>query len=81
MRVGHDKLSSRPPLFGQILLRQGKITAGQLDEAIQEQLRTRTYLGEVLVRRGLLSSEDILAALEVQDSYAADRETAPDEVT
>jgi hypothetical protein len=72
MRVGRDKLVTHHPLFGQILLKQGKITVEQLDEAIQRQLDTKTYLGEVLVEMGFIAAEDIMDALDIQRSYYPD---------
>ena len=72
MQVGSDKLTRRHPLFGQILLSQGKITVDQLDEAIQQQLRSKTYLGEVLVELGALVAADIAEALRIQRQYYPD---------
>lgn len=72
MQVGSDKLTRRHPLFGQILLSQGKITVEQLDEAIQQQLRSKTYLGEVLVELGAIVAADIAEALRIQSQYYPD---------
>jgi len=72
LRVGHEKLTSHHPLFGQILLKQSKVTVEQLDEAIQEQLQTKTYLGEILVAKGLITPDDIMEALDIQGSYYPD---------
>ena len=69
MRVGHEKLTTQHPLFGQILLKQSKVTVEQLDEAIHEQLETRTYLGEILVAKGFITPDDIMEALDIQGSY------------
>jgi len=72
MRVGKDKQATRHPLFGQILLSQGKVTVEQLDEAIKQQVETRVYLGEVLVNMGVISAEDIADALHIQQNYYPD---------
>jgi hypothetical protein len=69
MRVGEGKVSGRHPLFGQILLKQSKITVEQLDEALEKQAGTRKYIGEVLVEMGAIEPGDIEKALEIQRNY------------
>ena len=69
MRVGADKLTRRHPLFGQVLLSQGKIEVEQLDEAVRRQLETKIYIGEILIQMGAIASEDIVNALDIQRTY------------
>jgi type IV pilus assembly protein PilB len=52
--------------LGDLLVREGLITAAQLDETLAEQKRTRERLGEILCRRGLISPDDLLDALSRQ---------------
>ncbi len=54
--------------LGEILIRTGKITHGQLEEILEEQRRSGARLGEIVSRRGLLSSGDIENALKEQIS-------------
>jgi hypothetical protein len=69
MNVGRAKISSSPPLFGQILREQGKVTQEILDEALQIQAREWKYLGQILCEMGHLRPADIEAALAIQESY------------
>jgi hypothetical protein len=72
MRVGKSKLTTRHPLFGQILLSQSKITVDQLDKAVAKQAGSGTYIGEVLVRMGAVAPADIVEALRIQADYYPD---------
>ena len=57
--------------LGQVLIKNGKITAEQLKEALQIQ-KTRyegKMLGEVLVKEGYISEDDLYAALSAQFMY------------
>lgn len=53
---------------GQILERQGLITAEQLAEALGEAEKTGQRLGETLVARGVLKQSDLSAALAAQEN-------------
>jgi len=53
---------------GQILERQGLITAEQLNEALSEAEKTGQRLGETLVARGVLKQSDLSAALAAQEN-------------
>jgi hypothetical protein len=53
-------------LLGAVLVRTGRITETQLQEALQTQQRTLQRLGYVLVRQGLISEEDLREALRIQ---------------
>jgi general secretion pathway protein E/type IV pilus assembly protein PilB len=58
------------PKLGELLLRLGYITEGQLQAALEEQARTGDLLGQVLLRRGYVKEEDLARAL-------ADQQRAP----
>ena len=45
--------------LGQMLLAKGTITAGQLDECLEESSRTRQALGNILVKRGHVSLKQL----------------------
>ncbi len=53
--------------LGQILIRQGLISAVQLEEALDIQSANSTKLGEVLLSFGLIRPEDLEQALLEQD--------------
>src|SRR5438552_2526570 len=59
MNVGQAKIGKRPPLFGQILLEQGKITLEVLDAALARQAEQRLYIGEILCQLGHIRPADI----------------------
>jgi len=65
--------------LGEFLVSVGKLTEKQLHEALVEQRKTKEYyLGELLVRQGLLSAEDIAFALAEQAGVGrADLQTHP----
>ena len=58
-------------LLGEILVRQGRITATQLEAALDAQRteQPRLRLGQMLLNRGLLSEADLLAALGEQSGF------------
>lgn len=53
-------------LLGELLLKAKRITLQQLDLALKEQQQTGEKLGEVLVRRGLLTKNELNAVLAFQ---------------
>jgi type IV pilus assembly protein PilB len=57
-------ISARRKRLGDVLRENQQITQGQLEEAIIEQRKTSCLLGELLLRRGLVSKIDLVAALE-----------------
>jgi hypothetical protein len=69
MNVGEGKITKRPPLFGQILLEQGKITHDVLDAALKRQAEQRRYIGEILCELGHIRAADIEEALKIQRAY------------
>jgi len=52
--------------LGSVLVRTGKISAAQLQEALASQRRTLQRLGYVLVKSGALSQDDLREALRIQ---------------
>ncbi len=58
---------ARPYLkLGEILVKEGIITQGQLDEVIKVQAKEGGRLGEILLKMGLATEEDIVVALGKQ---------------
>lgn len=49
--------------IGEILMERKLITAQQLQAALQEQVKTKEFLGALLLRKGAIKSEDLLAVL------------------
>jgi hypothetical protein len=68
MRVD-GRISRRRPLFGEILVSEGRVTQGQLEEALATQEEERLYLGEILEAMGLIGPDDIRHALEIQKRW------------
>ncbi len=52
--------------LGLVLLRSGKITERQLEEALREQEESLQRLGKILIERGYATAEDVRSALEQQ---------------
>lgn len=57
-------------LLGALLVQSGKITARQLDQAIEEQKRTGERLGEVFTRLGMLTERQLNALLDFQHNQS-----------
>jgi hypothetical protein len=57
---------TRPEKLGEILLKQGKLTLGQLEELIIQQDKSGMPLGELILSKGIMSRPDVLAALDWQ---------------
>jgi type IV pilus assembly protein PilB len=66
-------MAMRPLILGQLLVRDGRISAEQLDEVLGSNRKRGERIGEALLRTGRASGEDIAKALSVQLglSYAA----------
>lgn len=62
---GSPAASARPPL-GELLKRDGHVQDAQLEEALREGAETGERLGEVVVRRGWASEEEIAKLLAEQ---------------
>jgi hypothetical protein len=56
---------------GELLLKSGRITRKQLDEALAEQHRTAEKLGQILVRKSWLSEPELAALLTFQERLGA----------
>jgi type IV pilus assembly protein PilB len=50
--------------LGERLVERGKVSAADLESALQEQLGKTIHLGDLLLARGLVTKEDIVAALK-----------------
>jgi len=65
MLIGKETASGRP-LFGEILVSAGKISAQQLEAALEQQETEHRYLGEILVQMGLITVQDVEGILRKQ---------------
>lgn len=54
------------PRLGELLLRLGYLTEGQLQAALEEQARTGEPLGQILLKRGYVKEEDLFRVLADQ---------------
>jgi len=52
--------------LGEILVREGLLTASELEQALREQRRTGRLLGQILVQHGYVSSFALARALTAQ---------------
>ncbi|MHC5040108.1 MAG: DUF4388 domain-containing protein, partial [Planctomycetota bacterium] len=52
--------------IGEILLQRDRITAQQLNEALQNQKKVRKRLGEILVDMGAIQTEEVDRAIQIQ---------------
>src|SRR3989339_550252 len=59
-------------VLGALLLQAKRITPEQLDAALREQCKTGDRLGEILVRSGLLSENELNAVLAFQQHQSSD---------
>jgi len=59
-------MATRPLILGQLLVREGRISAEVLDEVLSSDRKRGERIGEALVRTGRASAEDIARALAVQ---------------
>lgn len=53
-----------PARIGDVLIREGKLTPEQLEQALAEQKETKELLGEILLRKDLVGEKDLRRALE-----------------
>lgn len=63
-------------LLGELLVQAGHIKAGQLEEALAEQKVSGEKLGEVLVRKGLLTDRQLNVVLEFQQNQSSEKQAA-----
>ena len=69
MVVMADQISKRlEDRLGNVLVKQGKLSAARLDEALQTQKATLQRLGHVLVAQNYITSKDLKDAIQVQIS-------------
>lgn len=61
MAVGTKKIR-----LGELLIKAGVLTEGQLNEALARQKETREQIGEILTKMGFVTEEKIKYALELQ---------------
>ncbi len=52
--------------LGEILIDRHLITGPQLEECLQEQRKTKEYIGAVLIRKKFIKEEDLMKALSEQ---------------
>jgi len=60
------ELLTRPEKLGELLLKHGMITLGQLEELIKEQEASGMPFGELVLSKGIMSRQDLLTALDWQ---------------
>jgi hypothetical protein len=65
VRVEPDR-SERRMLMGEMLITSGKLTREQLESALEEQKGTVQYIGEILLKRKLVTKEDIQKVVQTQ---------------
>lgn len=67
-RVIYASLLNRPDRIGELLVRNGVVSETQLDEAVavQEERRGGTPVGEVLLERGAITTDDLHRFIRVQ---------------
>ena len=65
-------------LFGEILLRSGKIDQGQLDRALALKAENGARMGEALVELGAITWADVSEAVHVQESLGGSSERGSD---
>ncbi|HEB91353.1 MAG TPA: type II secretion system protein GspE [Deltaproteobacteria bacterium] len=75
----------RPPAdgsldFGQVLLRETRLTPEQLERARTRQAETRERLADILVDEGFLNADEVLHAIGHQHGLAVVSEIDPEEI-
>lgn len=58
--------AGRPVFLGEMLINKGLLMQAQLELALDEQRRTREFLGAILVRRGYVKEKDFITVLSEQ---------------
>jgi hypothetical protein len=56
--------------LGRLLVEDGLLTEDQLDAALEQQIRRRRLLGEIVIELGYVSQEDVERALAIQAGLA-----------
>jgi hypothetical protein len=64
--------------LGELLVRHGKLTLGQLEAALREQVKSRNtkHFGEIVVEMRLLSLDEMVAVLDKQNQIQQTSEQA-----
>ena len=63
------KLQPPKQQIGQVLIKRGIITAEQLNEALEKQKKDGGLVGELLIRLGYATEQDIIQALAIQYDF------------
>jgi general secretion pathway protein E len=66
-------------LLGQILLRQGRVSQVQIDDALSAQREEGGRIGEILIRRGFATEDEVMRALSLQLDLPMSKELKPEE--
>ena len=69
----HEHCGIRP-LLGSVLVNQGVVERGELDEALLAQYETGKQLGELLVERGVICRPELDRAMADQSGRELDEE-------
>ena len=56
------------PRLGEILIQHKKISIIQLEKAMDEQKEKKLPIGEILIQQGVLSKNELVEVLELQNS-------------
>ncbi len=59
-------MDRQPKKIGELLIEKGLITPQQLEDALEDQKRTKEFLGSVLIRRKVIKEEDLITVLSEQ---------------
>jgi hypothetical protein len=71
IREGRSRQTSETPApvparLGQVLVRAGRITSGELEKALNEQGLSNKKIGEILIEKGYIKPEELTHGLNVQ---------------
>ena len=69
----HENCGIRP-LLGSVLVEQGVVERGELDDALLAQYETGKQLGELLVERGVICRPELDRAIADQSGHDLDEE-------
>lgn len=64
-----EKKAVQKQLLGEILIERQLITSEQLAQALEVQQQEKGYIGEILVKLGLIEELDVVTALVVQCNF------------
>jgi hypothetical protein len=69
----HENCGDRP-LLGSVLVTQGVVESGELDEALLDQAESGKQLGQILVDRGVICRPELDRAIAGQSGLDLDEE-------